>query len=424
MAMIPDTSGQDVVVASRPRRRLARALLWGAVAFAALGGVGVLAWSWKDTTQSVSASRVRIATVTRGNLVRDAAVNGRVVAAVSPTIFAPAAGTVTLKVSAGDTVKRGDVLAEIDSPDLTDQLKREQATYEQIEAEVGRARIVARKQKLLAQRDADTAEIERISAQRVYERIEKAGIAGVVAKNDFMKAEDALRSAQIRSKHAAEAALLESEDVVLELRTKESQLTRQRLAMEYAKRRVDELRVRAPVDGFVGSLAVANKSVVPANTALMTLVDLSVLEVELEIPETYAPDIGIGMAAEITTPEGKAMGKLSALSPEVVRNQVLARVRFTGAQPANLRQSQRVSARLLIEERPNVLMLPRGPFVETGGGRSAYVVEGNVAERRPIRVGATSISAVEIQDGAKEGDKVVIAGADAFDNAERVTINQ
>src|SRR4029453_17738641 len=251
----------------------------------------------------------------------------------------------------------------MDSPDLTDQLKREQATFEQSEAELGRARIVARKQKLLAQRDADTAEIERISAQRVYERIEKAGVAGVVAKNDFMKAEDALRSAQVRSKHAAEAAQLESEDVVLELRTKESQLQRQRLALDYAKRRVDELHVRAPADGFIGSLAVANRSVVPANAPLMTLVDLSVLEVELEIPETYAADLGIGMAAEITTPEGKALGKLSALSPEVVRNQVLARVRFTGAQPANLRQSQRVSARLLIDEKPNVLMLPRGPFV-------------------------------------------------------------
>jgi HlyD family secretion protein len=422
--MIPDTSGQDVVVERKPRRRLARALVSIGVAAIALGAVGVLAWSWKDTTQSVSASRLRIATVTRGTLVRDAAVNGRVVAAVSPTLYTPAPGTVTLKVSAGDTVKRGDVVAEIDSPDLTDQLKREQATFEQMEAELGRARIVARKQKLLAQRDADTAEIDRISAQRVYERIEKAGVAGVVAKNDFMKAEDALRSAQVRSKHAAEAAQLEGEDVVLELRTKESQLTRQRLALDYAKRRVDELKVRAPVDGFIGSLAVANRSVVPANAPLMTLVDLSVLEVELEIPETYAADLGIGMAAEITTPEGKAMGKLSALSPEVVRNQVLARVRFTGAQPANLRQSQRVSARLLIEEKANVLTLPRGPFVETGGGRFAYVVEGNVAERRPIRVGATSVSAVEIQDGVKEGDKVVVAGADAFDNAERVSINQ
>jgi HlyD family secretion protein len=422
--MIPDTSGQDVVVAGKPRRRLARALVWGAVAVVAMSAVGVLAWSWKDTTQSVSASRLRIATVTRGNLVRDASVTGRVVAAVSPTIFAPAGGTVTLRVSAGDTVKRGDVLAEIDSPDLTDQQKREQATYEQMEAEFGRARIVARKQKLLAQRDADTAEIERVSAQRVYERIEKAGVAGVVAKNDFMKAEDALRAAQVRSKHATEAAQLEGEDVVLELRTKESQLTRQRLALDYARRRVEELKVRAPVDGFIGSLAVANKSVVPANTALMTLVDLSVLEVELEIPETYAADLGIGMAVEITTPEGKAMGKLAALSPEVVRNQVLARVRFTGAQPANLRQSQRVSARLLIEEKRNVLMLPRGPFVETGGGRFAYVVDGNVAERRPVRMGATSVSAVEVLEGAKEGDKVVVAGADAFDNAERVSINQ
>src|SRR4030095_8929707 len=246
---------------------------WGDVAVATLGAVGVLAWSWKDTTQSVSASRLPIATVTRGMLVRDAAVNGRVVAAVSPTLFAAASGNVALKVSAGDTGRRGDVVAEMDSPDLTDQLKREQATFEQIQAELGRARIVARKQKLLAQRDADTEKIERISAQRVYERIEKAGVAGVVAKNDFMKAEDALRSAQVRSKHAAEAAQLESEDVVLELRTKESQLKRQRLTLDYATRRVDELQVRAPVDGFIGSLSVANRSVVPANAPLMTLVD-------------------------------------------------------------------------------------------------------------------------------------------------------
>lgn len=421
--MIRDTSAQDVVLTA-PRHRLSRSVVFAGAGVLAAAAIAVLVITWRESTQSVSASRLRIASVTRGTLVRDAAVNGRVVAAVSPTLFAPAAGTVTLKVSAGDTVKKGDVLAEIESPDLDDQLKREQATYEQMQAEVARQKIVARKQKLLAQRDADTAEIERVSAQRTYERIEKAGIAGVVAKNDFMKAEDALRSAQIRSEHAAQAAELESEDVVLELKTRESQLERQRLTMDYAKRRVDELKVRAPVDGFIGSLAIANRSVVPANTALLTLVDLSVLEVELEIPETYAADLGLGMTAEITTAEGKASGKLSALSPEVIRNQVLARVRFTGTQPANLRQSQRVSARLLIEEKPDVLMLPRGPFVETGGGRSAYVVDGGVAERRPIRVGATSVSAVEILEGLKEGDKVVVAGSDAFDNADRVSINQ
>jgi HlyD family secretion protein len=292
-----------------------------------------------------------------------------------------------------------------------------------MEAEVARQQIVARKAKLLARRDADTAEIERIAALRMYERIEKAGIEGVIAKNDFMKAQDALRSTEIRSRHAAAAAELENDDVALELKTRQSQLERQQLALDYAQRRVDELAIRAPLDGVVGSLATSNRMVVAANAPLLTLVDLSMLEVELEIPETYAADIGVGMSVEISTNEGKSTGTLSALSPEVVKNVVLARVRFSGKQPPNLRQSQRVSARLLIEEKPDALLLPRGPFLESEGGRFAYVVQDGVAERRPIRIGATSVSAVEILEGVKPGDQVVVSGSETFESAARISIN-
>jgi len=129
------------------------------------------------------------------------------------------------------------------------------------------------------------------------------------------------------------------------------------------------------------------------------------------------------MSAEIETGAIKATGKLSALSPEVVKNQVLARVRFNGEQPVGLRQNQRVTARLLIDEKPNVLMLARGPFVESEGGRYAYVVRDGVAIRTPIKIGATSVSAVEILGGLKLGDKVVVAGTEAFENAARVSLN-
>jgi HlyD family secretion protein len=232
-----------------------------------------------------------------------------------------------------------------------------------------------------------------------------------------------LKTAEIRAKHAEAATGLENEDVDLNLKTKSAQLEQQRLVRDDAKRKVEELRLKAPVDGMVGTLSVANRSVVAANTALMTLVDLSQLEVELEIPETYVADLGIGMTAEITINGVTAKGKLSALSPEVVKNQVLARVRFDGAQPSGLRQSQRVSARLLIEEKPNVLILARGPFVESEGGRFAYLVQNNIATRIPFKLGATSISAVEILTGLKEGDKVVVAGTDQFENAEKVSLN-
>jgi HlyD family secretion protein len=397
-------------------------VLWCAATAITFIAVAALASTWRASSRSVNASRLSIATVTRGTLVRDAAVNGRVVAAVSPTLYSTAAGTVTLKVHPGDKVSQGDIVAELDSPDLIDQLKRERSSYEQLQAEVARQHILAKKQKLLARRDADQAEIERIAAQRTFERVEQAGIAGVIPKNDFDKARDALRSAEIRSRHAAAAAELEGSDVELELKTRESQLQRQKLALDFAKRRVEELKLRAPVDGVVGLIAVANRGVVPANAAIMTLVDLSRLEVELEIPESYVADLGLGMHAEITAGDIKATGTLAALSPEVVKNQVLARVRFDGAQPAGLRQSQRISARLLIEEKPNVLMLPRGPFVEQDGGRIVYLVENGIARRKPIRLGATSVSAVQIAEGLKAGDKVVISGTDSFERAESIYI--
>ena len=421
--MIRDTSQQDAVLAAPPAHAFKRrALMIGAAA--ALVAVSALLFSaWNNSEHAISASRIRIAEVVRGTLVRDAAVNGRVVAAVSPTLYSTAPATVNLKVAAGDTVKKGDILALLESPDLTDALKREVSTYEQIKAEVARQQILSRKQKLLAQREADTAEIDRLSAQRTLERYDSVGTVGIIAKIDYQKAKDAVNSAGIRASHAKQAAVLEGDDVELAIKTKTNELERQRLSMANAQRRVDELTVRAPVDGFIGTLNVQNRMVVAANAPLMTLVDLSRLEVELEVPETYAGDMGLGMSAEITLPTGRATGKLSALSPEVIKNQVLARVRFDGAQPTGLRQSQRVSARLLIEEKPDVLMVQRGPFVENEGGRHAYVMQDGVAVRTPIQVGATSISAVEIVSGLKVGDKVVVSGTDAFNNAARVSVN-
>jgi HlyD family secretion protein len=421
--MIRDTSLQDALLTPPPAQKAKRRalLVGGAVALAALA-IFLLS-NWSASERSVSASRLRIAEVGRGTLVRDASVNGRVVAAVSPTLFATAPAIVNLKVAAGDTVKKGDVLAVLESPDLSDALKREQSTYEQLKAEVARQQILSRKQKLLAQREADTAEIERLSAQRTLERYDSVGQVGIIAKIDYQKAKDALNSAQVRARHAAQAANLEGDDVALAIRTKTGEMERARLAMANAQRRVDELTVRAPVDGFIGTLNVQNRMMVAANAPLMTLVDLSRLEVELEVPETYVSDLGLGMNAEIALPSGTATGKLTALSPEVVKNQVLARVRFDGEQPQGLRQSQRVTARLLIEEKPNVLMVARGPFVESEGGRFAYVVRDGVATRTPIRIGATSVSAVEILSGLKPGDRIVVAGTDAFENAASVSIN-
>ncbi len=420
--MIREPSAQDRPIAPSlvNHRRL---LPLGAAGLLALLALWALA-RWAGAEASINADRVRIASVTRGTLVRDTVVNGRTVAAVSPTLYAPAAGTISLRIVAGDSVRRDQELARIDSPTLTNELQREQSMQAQLEAEVARQRIRAQKAELLARRDADESALAQRAAERELQRIQRGFELGALPEIDLLKAKDSLRATEIRAAHAGQAAQLEGEDVGLALKTNQQQLERQRLIVANLLRQVEELSIRSPVDGVIGTLSVAERAVLAANAPLLTVVDLSRLEVELEVPESYADDLGIGLVAEVAIGTATVRGKLTALSPEVVDHRVLARIRFDDAQPAGLRQNQRVSARILIDEKPDVLMLPRGPFVESEGGRFAYVMEDGIAVRRPIELGATSVSAVEIRSGLRLGDRVVVAGTDSFGNAERIAINR
>ncbi|MGI9263187.1 MAG: efflux transporter periplasmic adaptor subunit, partial [Woeseiaceae bacterium] len=129
------------------------------------------------------------------------------------------------------------------------------------------------------------------------------------------------------------------------------------------------------------------------------------------------------MQAEILIGTEKYIGQLVAVSPEIISNQVGSRIRFVDDMPKNIRQNQRLTTRILIEEKPNVLTLQRGQFLESGAGRVAYVLEGDEqAVRKSIVVGARSLGAVEIASGLAEGDRVVISSVDQFRGADLVLI--
>jgi len=422
--MIRDTAAQDRALAPATlpiwqRPALRRAAL---IALPLLLGLWGLS-GWLSAERSISIDRLRFAEVSRGTLVRDAAVDGRVVAAVTPTLYAPSGGTVSLKVQPGAVVKTGELLAQIDSPELANELSREQATLASLEAEVGRQRIEAEKQRLLARRTLDEADIELNARRRDFERTERAHRLGALAQIDLLRAEDAVKSAEIGRQHANASVDLESRSVGFDLATREQALQRQRLAVAELERRVDALNIRAPIDGQVGTVAVVDRAVVIVNAPLVTVVDLSRLQAELEVPETYADEVGLGMTVAVRLGAVDTQAKVVAISPEVVANRVRVRADFEQGQPAGLRQNQRLTGRILFEERPDVLMLQRGAFIESHGGRTVWVMDGDIAVRRSIRLGASSLAAVEILEGLQPGERVVIAGSDLFEDAERVEVH-
>lgn len=429
---IRDTSAQDRPVQSPPLASGSATWLRrvrGPWLYASGGGALLLlaivwvASGWSAGGRSVDGERLRIAAVTRGDLVRDISAEGRVIAGNSPTLYAIYGGTVALRVVAGDVVKQGQALAEIDSPELRSKLAQEQATLAGQEAEASRAALDAQMTRSNARKLLDQAEIDRLSAQRDVERYQRAFDGGAVAQIDVARAQDTLKKADLALAHARNEHQLEGQGAGLDLRNKRLLADRQRAVVHELQRQVDALTLRAPFDGQVGQVMVTQRQNVIANAPVLSVVDLGVFEVEIRVPESFARDLAIGMPAKVTGSVGTLDAELSAISPEVVNGEVTGRLRFKGKQPPGLRQNQRLSVRILLDTRRNVLMVERGPFLEQGGGNSAYVMDGSSAVKRPVRVGASSLGAVEIVDGVREGDRIVVSGADAFGNAERVRIS-
>jgi len=422
--MIRDTSAQDRVLSASQTRPAWRRWVWPAAGGALLlAGIVFAARGWLSGTASVDGARLRIAEVTRGDLVRDIAADGRVIAANSPTLYAVAGGVVTLKVVAGDKVTKGQPLAEIDSPELRSKLAQEQTTLAGLEAEASRAVLDASVTRANAQKALDQAGIERQAAERTLQRYQRGYDGGAVPQVDVLEAQDNLRKSEIALSHAQKDAGLQGQGAGLDARNKQLLAERQRAVVAEVQRQVDALTLRAPFDGQVGQVQAVQRSNVAINAPVLSVVDLSVFEVEIKVPESFARDLAIGMPATLTSAGQPYPGEISAVSPEVVGGEVVTRLRFSDKQPPGLRQNQRLSARILMDTRRNVLMVERGPFLEQGGGRYAYVMDGSSAVRRPVQLGVSSLSNIEVLSGLQPGDKVVVSGSDLFGDAERVSVN-
>lgn len=385
----------------------------------------VLAWAvhgWLTTGQVISRERLQLATVTRGHYVRDVAADGTVVAAVNPTLFAIAPGTISYAVRAGDAVTRGQVLATLDSPELNNEFKREQATLDSLDAGLARQQIEIRREILTSKQQADLAQVAIEAAERELKREQWAWDLHVIPERDYRRAIDDVSTAKLNFDHARDSAGLERDSLALDLRTKRLDRDRQALVVASLRDRVAQLTVRSPVNGMVANLAQVEKARVAADTPLITVVDLSAFEIEFQVAETYAGDIKPGMHADITVDGRQVPGTVTAISPEVRQNQVTGRVKFAGGQPPGLRQNERTAVRIVLDERDNVLKVERGSFIDDLT-RAVYVVRGRRALRVPVVLGRPSVTEIEVLHGLVPGDQIIISDMRDSNQARDVAIS-
>lgn len=419
--MIQDTSGQDTEI----QPNMGKKLKWPLVAGAAVLLVSGLVWSsvgGSQVSESIKRSELRFATLAQGTLTRDIATTGKIVAANAPILYSTDQGTVTLLAKPGDRVELGDVVATIESHKLTNSLKQQEALLEGMLSALERARLDARREQLKALQTLDMAKVDLEAADRESRRGDELIQNKLISQIDFEKGKDDLHKAKLLSAHAKQDAELMRDTLAFEIKNKASTVNRQKLVVSELERQVGALNIKAPVGGIIGNWLTEQKARIGQSQPILTVVDLSAFEAELAVPESYADELGLGMAVELSFGDLTLIGELSSISPEVRNREVTARVRFEQDDRLHLRQNQRLSARVLLENRPNVLMVKRGAFVSTGGGREVYAMNGDIAEQTDIQLGARSMSHIEVLQGGKAGDVWVISSIQPFNKAEQVLV--
>jgi len=420
--MIENSSSMDRPATAQRNPRVIAAVAAGVVLLIGLAFAFPAIRRWSSAERAVDGSTLRLGTVTRGDLLRDLSVQGRVVASLSPTLFSPGQGIVSLRTHAGSQVKSGDVLAVIDSKELHAALDQARSQLLTSHSELDRQRIVSRQSELRAQQQVELQTLRLAAARRQLERVERTFKEGLSNKVDLETSQDAVHIADMELTQAKNELSLLHETSGFEVATRQQQVQRQESVTGELQKRVDDLTIRAPFDGMVAAVAVQEGNGVAPNQAVLTVVNLSSLELEIGLPEEYANETGVGTPAVISFLGRDYPGKVTRISPEVTNSEVMATVAFAGAQPEGLKQNQRLTTRLTFESKHNVLKVARGAFMESEGGRAAYVVNEKMATRRDIATGASSVSEVEIVRGLSEGETIVLSDTATFGHARAVML--
>ena len=166
--MISDTTKQDVMIT--PAKKTPKKWLLGALALVLVAASVHALIGRSDSCHSVDRALVQIATVERGELLRDIVANGTIVAANAPQLYSPEQGHVNLQVKAGEEVVKGQVVAVVDSPTLANELQQQQAELARLKGDLARQELNTRRQTLTLTKQADLAQLDLVAAKRANRR--------------------------------------------------------------------------------------------------------------------------------------------------------------------------------------------------------------------------------------------------------------
>ena len=316
----------------------------------------------------------------------------------------------------GTKVRRGDVIVEMSNNSLSMQILQSEADLAEKQNILRNTLISMEQERLTLKQDKLQLDIDVDRKYRAYMRNERLYKNNLLAKEDWMQSKEdyelALNQRTLNEEKQYQDSLFRSNQVG----QMEESLRSMSLNMQLIRQRVDNLKIKAPIDGEVGMLNVVLGQSVGEGTAIGQVNDLSAYKVTAQIDEHYIDRVTIGLTASFERQDNLYEMVLRKVYPEVREGQFRADFVFSGEVPENIRSGQTYYLNLQLGQPTEAVMIPRGSFYQLTGGSWIYVAnaEGTKAFRRKIRIGRQNPQYYEVLEGLDPGEKVITSSYDNF----------
>ena len=411
-----------------PKSKLKKKIRTGlmiVVGVAALGGITYGLTKLKPAAPTLDPSTAVIETVKRGEMVRDVRGNGTLVPEITRWVPAPADGRVEkILLQAGVEVDASTVIVELSNPQM-----EQQATDADFQVKAAEADEENLKVRLESDTMTQKAAIATINAQYSQAKLQldadevlaKQGlVADLVLKISRVNVQDLANRLRVEQERLA----VNSKSTKAQLNAAASRLQQLRVLAKLKREQVDALKVRAGTGGIVQVVSVQVGQQVTPGLNIARVADPASLKAVLRVAETQIGGVRIGQKVIVDTRNGLIDGQVSRIDPAAREGTFEIDASLTGPLPPSARPDLSVDGTIELERLQDVLKVGRPAFgqAQQTVGMFVLTADGTEAERRQVKLGRNSVSMIEILDGLKEGDRVIISDTSALDSYNRIRL--
>jgi RND family efflux transporter MFP subunit len=411
----------------KTQKRRRQVIIGGAVVLAA-AAVSVAVMRLKPAAPAAERGTVWTDTVKRGPMLRQVRGLGSLVPSQESVRQIPAeteATVVRIQLLPGSQVTAGSVLLEMSNPQTEQAAVDAELQLKAAEAEYQSLRVKLESDLMNQKAGAATVHADDATAQRQANTDKALYDLGVISGLAYKTSKEKADELTTRNDLETQRLTANERAIASQMAVQQAKVDQMRTLAQLKQKQLDELKVRAGINGVLVDLPLQVGQHVTPGTMLAKVVEPDHLMATLKVAETQARDVQIGEPASVDTHNGVVGGTVMRVDPAVQNGTVTVDVKLTGALPKGARPDLSVDGTIDLERLDNVLYVGRPAISQENSTISLFKLDGDgqTASRVSVKVGRASVNSIQVIEGLHEGDTVILSDMSRWDNTDRIRLN-